>query len=376
VIGLAAGEPDFDTPAPIVEAGVRAIREGHTRYTPNAGTSELLTAICAKLKSENGLDYAPENIVVSNGAKQSIAQAVAATCGPGDQVIVPAPYWVSYPEMVRLSGAEGVILPTKVEDNFMADPEALKAAITPNTRLLILCTPSNPTGSVYTLERLKAIAEIVAAHPKLLVVADEIYEHIIYEPAKHFSFASLPGMWERTMTVNGFSKCFAMTGWRLGYLAAPKHFAQAAAKIQSQQTSGASSIAQYAAVAALEMGPAGGEEVGAMVAAFRERRDYVVDRLRQVEGIKLNSPDGAFYVMPDVSAFIGPGVEAEGFGPVPDVDRLCYYLIEKAQVALVPGDAFGIDSCLRISYAASMDTLTEALDRVCAALAPDKFTRT
>jgi len=374
VIGLAAGEPDFDTPAPIVEAGVMALRQGFTRYSPNPGTSDLINAICNKLKVENDLDYKPENIVVSNGAKQSIAQAISATCGPGDEVIIPAPYWVSYPEMVRLSGADGVVLDTKVEDNFMVTPAALEAAITPKTRMLILCTPSNPTGAVYTLERLQEIAAIVAKHPRMLVVADEIYEHIIYPPAKHYSFAALPGMWERTLTVNGFSKCFAMTGWRLGYLAAPAFFASAAARVQSQQTSGASSIAQYAGVAALEMGVAGGEPVAVMVEAFKQRRDYVVSRLQAVEGIKLNPPDGAFYVMPDVSAFFGPGVEAKNFGPVPDVDTLCRYLIEVGQVALVPGDAFGIDTCLRISYAASMETLTEALDRMCGVLNKENFT--
>eukprot|EP00242_Pyramimonas_sp_CCMP2087_P010293 CAMPEP_0198212326 /NCGR_PEP_ID=MMETSP1445-20131203/25653_1 /TAXON_ID=36898 /ORGANISM="Pyramimonas sp., Strain CCMP2087" /LENGTH=457 /DNA_ID=CAMNT_0043886745 /DNA_START=146 /DNA_END=1519 /DNA_ORIENTATION=+ len=375
VIGLAAGEPDFNTPHAIVEAGVAAIREGETRYTPNNGTSELLTAICKKFKDENGLDYNPENIVVSNGAKQSIAQGVMATCGPGDEVIIPAPYWVSYPEMVRLSGATGVILPTSVDDNFMVSPADLEAALTPSSRVLILCTPSNPTGSVYTKERLEAIAAIVAKHPRLLVISDEIYEHIIYEPAKHYSFAALPGMWERTLTVNGMSKAFAMTGWRLGYLAAPKHFAVAAARIQSQTTSGASSISQAAGVAALKLGFAGGEPVAEMVSAFEKRRDFVVERLRKIDGIKLGSPDGAFYVMPDVSAFFGPGVEALGFGPVPDVDTLCRYLIEKAQVALVPGDAFGIDTCLRISYAASMETLTEALDRLSAALQPEMFSR-
>jgi len=375
VIGLAAGEPDFDTPDAIIEAGVAAIKGGDTRYTPNNGTSDLISGICKKLEVENGLKYEPENIVVSNGAKQSIAQAVIATCGPGDEVIIPAPYWVSYPEMVRLSGATGVILPTSVDDNFMVSPADLEAAITPNTRVLILCTPSNPTGSVYTKERLEAIAKIVAQHPRLLVISDEIYEHIIYAPAEHHSFAALPGMWERTLTVNGFSKCFAMTGWRLGYLAGPKHFAVAAARIQSQTTSGASSISQVAGLAALNMGVAGGEPVAEMVKAFEERRNFVVERLRNIEGIKLGSPDGAFYVMPDVTAFFGPGVEAKDFGPIPDVDTLCRYLIEKAQVALVPGDAFGIDTCLRISYAASMETLGEALDRVSNALKPELFTR-
>eukprot|EP00238_Polyblepharides_amylifera_P000156 CAMPEP_0196572308 /NCGR_PEP_ID=MMETSP1081-20130531/2381_1 /TAXON_ID=36882 /ORGANISM="Pyramimonas amylifera, Strain CCMP720" /LENGTH=420 /DNA_ID=CAMNT_0041889585 /DNA_START=56 /DNA_END=1318 /DNA_ORIENTATION=+ len=373
VIGLAAGEPDFDTPAAIVEAGVAALREGYTRYTPNAGTSQLQAAICHKLQEENGLQYEPKHIVVSNGAKQSIAQAILATCGPGDEVVIPAPYWVSYPEMVRLSGAEGVVVPTFQEEGFLLSPDSLSAALTDRSRVLILCSPSNPTGAVYPRERLQEIAQIVSRHPRLLVISDEIYEHIIYPPAEHVSFASLPGMWDRTLTVNGFSKCFAMTGWRLGYLAAPAAFASACARVQSQQTSGASSVAQHAALAALGLGRAGGQPVQEMKEAFHARRDYVVGRLQSMEGIQLSSPDGAFYVMPDVSSFLGPSVEALSWGPVPDVDSLCRYLVEEAQVALVPGDAFGIDTCLRISYAASMEVLTEALDRIENALKPDRF---
>nr|KJB79025.1 hypothetical protein B456_013G030300 [Gossypium raimondii] len=234
VIRLAAGEPDFDTPAIIAEAGINAIREGYTRYSPNAGTLELRTAICHKLKEENGISYTPDQIVVSNGAKQSILQAVLAVCSPGDEVIIPAPYWVSYPEMARLADATPVILPTLISDNFLLDPELLESNITEKSRLLILCSPSNPTGSVYPKKLLEKIAEIVAKHPRLLVLSDEIYEHIIYAPAAHTSFASLPGMWERTLTVNGFSKAFAMTGWRLGYIAGPKNFIAACNKIQSQ----------------------------------------------------------------------------------------------------------------------------------------------
>jgi aspartate/glutamate/aspartate-prephenate aminotransferase len=234
--------------------------------------------------------------------------------------------------------------------------------------MLILCTPSNPTGAVYPLEALQAIAAVVARHPRLLVMSDEIYEHIIYPPARHHSFGTLPGMWERTLTVNGFSKAFAMTGWRMGYLAAPSWAAAAAASVQSQTTSGASSIAQRASLAALALGPAGGAPVAEMVAAFRSRRDYVAKRIAAWPGIKLASPDGAFYVMPDVAAYTGAGVSAPGFGPIPDSDTLCRYLLESALVALVPGEAFGAPGTLRISYAASMETLTEALDRCEAAL--------
>lgn len=375
IIGLAAGEPDFDTPAPIIEAGVEALRLGYTRYTPNTGTSALRKAVCAKLESENGLAYSPDEIVVSNGAKQCIWQALLATCSEGDEVVIPAPYWVSYPEMARLAGATPVIVEATPEEGFKLTPEKLRAALTPASRLLILCTPSNPTGAVYTREELESLAAVVAEHPRLLVLSDEIYEYIVYPPAQHHSFGALPGMFERTLTVNGFSKAYAMTGWRLGYLAAPRHFAKAAAVIQSQSTSGASSIAQHAAVTALGMGPGGGPLVQQMIAAFEQRRDFVTQRLQQIPGVKLAPPQGAFYVMPEVSAFAGPGIEARGFGPVPDVDTLCRYLIEKANVALVPGDAFGAPTCIRISYAASMDTLGKALDRIAAALAPENFSR-
>jgi aspartate/glutamate/aspartate-prephenate aminotransferase len=362
VIRLAAGEPDFDTPAVIAEAGINAIREGHTRYTPNAGTLELRQAICHKLKEENGIDYTPDQVVVSNGAKQSIAQAVIAVCSPGDEVIVPAPFWVSYPEMARLADATPVILPTSISNNFLLDPKLLESKITERSRVLILCSPSNPTGSVYPKELLEKIADIVAKHPRLLVICDEIYEHIIYAPATHTSFASLPGMWDRTLTVNGFSKAFAMTGWRLGYIAGPKHFITACGKVQSQFTSGASSISQKAAVAALGLGYAGGETVTNMVKAFRERRDYLVKSFSEIDGVKISEPKGAFYLFIDFSSYYGR--EAEGFGKIEDSESLCRYLLDKGQVALVPGSAFGDDTCIRISYAASLTTLQAAVERI------------
>ncbi|KDP46883.1 hypothetical protein JCGZ_24092 [Jatropha curcas] len=366
VIRLAAGEPDFDTPAIIAEAGINAIREGYTRYTPNAGTLEVRTAICHKLKEENGLSYAPNEILVSNGAKQSITQAVLAVCSPGDEVIIPAPFWVSYPEIARLADATPVILPTSISENFLLDPKLLESKITEKSRLLIICSPSNPTGSVYPKELLEEIARIVSKHPRLLVLSDEIYEHIIYAPATHTSFASLPGMWGRTLTVNGFSKAFAMTGWRLGYLAGPKHFVAACNKIQSQFTSGASSIAQKAAVAALGLGYAGGEVVSTMVKAFKERRDFLITSFGEMEGVKMSKPQGAFYLFIDLSSYYG--VEAEGFGKIEDSDSLCRYLLDKAQVAVVPGGAFGDDSCIRISYAASLTTLQAAVERIKKAL--------
>nr|E9L7A5.1 RecName: Full=Bifunctional aspartate aminotransferase and glutamate/aspartate-prephenate aminotransferase; Short=PhPPA-AT; Flags: Precursor [Petunia x hybrida]ADM67557.1 prephenate aminotransferase [Petunia x hybrida] len=366
VIRLAAGEPDFDTPAPIVEAGINAIREGHTRYTPNAGTMELRSAISHKLKEENGLSYTPDQILVSNGAKQSIIQAVLAVCSPGDEVLIPAPYWVSYPEMARLADATPVILPTSISEDFLLDPKLLESKLTEKSRLLILCSPSNPTGSVYPRKLLEQIAEIVARHPRLLVISDEIYEHIIYAPATHTSFASLPGMWDRTLTVNGFSKAFAMTGWRLGYIAGPKHFIAACNKIQSQFTSGASSISQKAAVAALGLGYAGGELVATMVKSFRERRDYLVKSFGEIEGVKISEPRGAFYLFIDLSSYYG--VEVDGFGSINNSESLCRYLLDKAQVALVPGDAFGDDTCIRISYAASLSTLQAAVERIKKAL--------
>ncbi|MED6198982.1 hypothetical protein PIB30_071764 [Stylosanthes scabra] len=368
VIRLAAGEPDFDTPAPIAEAGINAIRQGHTRYTPNAGTLQLRQAISHKLKEENGITYAPDQIVLSNGAKQSIAQALLAVCSPGDEVIIPAPYWVSYPEMARLADAIPVILPTSIHNNFLLDPKLLQSKITPRSRLLILCSPSNPTGSVYPKKLLQDIAHIVANHPRLMVISDEIYEHIIYAPATHTSFASLPGMWDTTLTVNGFSKAFAMTGWRLGYIAGPKHFVAACAKLQSQFTSGPSSIAQKAGVAALGLGYAGGEIVANMVKAFRERRDFLVKSFSAIEGIKISEPQGAFYLFIDVSSYYGK--EAEGFGRIDDSESLCRYLLDKGQVALVPGSAFGDDTCVRISYAESLSILQEAVERIKKALAP------
>ncbi|KAF5737971.1 Aspartate aminotransferase isoform 1 [Tripterygium wilfordii] len=367
VIRLAAGEPDFDTPTPIAEAGINAIREGYTRYTPNAGTQELRSAICHKLKEENGLTYTPDQILVSNGAKQSILQALLAVCSPGDEVIIPAPFWVSYPEMARLADATPVILPTRISDNFLLDPKLLRSKLSDKSRLLILCSPSNPTGSVYPKELLEEIAEMVAKHPRLLVLSDEMYEHIIYSPATHTSFASLPGMWERTLTVNGFSKAFAMTGWRLGYLAGPKHFVSACNKIQSQFTSGASSISQKAGVAALGLGYAGGEEVSKMVKAFRERRDFLIKSFGEMQGVKMSEPQGAFYLFIDLSSYYG--TKAEGFGAIEDSESLCRYLLDEGQVALVPGDAFGDDSCVRISYAASLTTLQAAVERIKNALA-------
>jgi len=363
VISLSAGEPDFDTPAPIAEAAIQAIREGFTHYTENAGMLELREAICRKLAEENGLTYEPDQILCTNGAKQAVAMAIEVLCRPEDEVLIPAPYWVSYPEMVRLAGATPVILPTSVETGYRLTPEQLEAAITERTRLLILCSPSNPTGTVYTPEELEALADVLRRHEHVYVLSDEIYEYILFD-AKHVSFASLPGMKERTITVNGFSKGFAMTGWRLGYLAAERPIVKAAAKVQSQFTSAPCSISQKAGLAALQMdkGP-----IREMVAAFRQRRDFVLERLQAIDGITCPKPEGAFYLFPQVSAFYGR--RTPDGQTITDSESLCLYLLEQCHVALVPGQAFGDPNGVRISYAASMENLAEAMRRIEAGLA-------
>jgi aspartate/glutamate/aspartate-prephenate aminotransferase len=349
----------------------------------------LKKKICEKLEKENNIKYTPDEIVLSNGAKQSVWQGVMACCSPGDEVVIPAPFWVSYPEMARLAGAEPVVVETDSSQGFLMTAEQLRGALNEKSRLLILCSPSNPSGAVYTEEQLQEIAKVVRyvyrgrcvfisladcaltsplrtrqharEHPRLVVLSDEIYEYIVYGNTKHVSFASLPGMFERTLTVNGFSKAYAMTGWRLGYLAAPKVFAKACAVIQSQSTSGASSIAQHAALAALDMGPYGGEVVHNMVVEFEKRRDYVVSRLAKMKGVKIVEPRGAFYALPDVSSVFGKSI---GGVVLENSDDVVKMLIEKANVAPVPGEAFGCPDCIRISYACSMEELKEACDRM------------
>lgn len=363
VIALSAGEPDFPTPQPIAEAGIQAIRDGFTNYTANPGMPALREAISAKFERENGLAYAPDEILCSNGAKQSVALAVHVLTGPGDEVLIPAPYWVSYPEMARFAGAEPVTLPTSAESGYRLSPDQLDKAITPQTRLVILCSPSNPTGAVYPRDELEALAGVLRTREHVFVLSDEIYEHVTFD-AEHVPFATLPGMKDRTVTVNGFSKAFAMTGWRLGYLAAPKAITKAAAKVQSQFTSAPSSISQKAGVAALEMGL---EPVREMVAAFRERRDFLLERLGALDGVRCPKPGGAFYLFPDVSAYLG--TEAPGGEAIETSDDLCFYLLEEHHVALVPGGAFGAPKGLRLSYAAAMDDLRTAMERVEAGLA-------
>lgn len=362
VVALSAGEPDFDTPKPIADAGVEAIRSGFTHYTENPGTMELREAICEKFRRDNDLDYRPEQVVCSNGAKQSLALALHALCDEGDEVLIPAPHWVSYPEMARFAGAEPVIVSTDVEDQYRLTPEALDRALTDRIRVLVLCSPSNPTGSVYPPQELEALAEVLRRYEHVYVVSDEIYEHVRYD-VEHRAFASLRDMKDRTITVNGFSKAYAMTGWRLGYMAAPQPIADASAKIQGQLTSAPSSISQKAGVAALNMSS---EPVDDMVSAFRRRRDHVLDRLRQIDGVRCPTPQGAFYLYPDVSAFFG--TEAPNGETIENSRDLCFYLLDEHHVALVPGTAFNAPEGLRLSYASSMDDLETALERIEAGL--------
>ena len=363
VIALSAGEPDFNTPAPIAEAGIQAINDGFTRYTQNPGVPELREGICAKLLRDNNLSYAPDQILCSNGAKQSVALAVAVLCAEGDEVLIPAPYWVSYPEMTRAAGATPVVMPTGVSTDYRITAEDLEAAITERTKVLIMCSPSNPTGSVYPREEMEELGEVLRRHPNVTVVSDEIYEHVIYD-AEHVPIACIEGMQERTVTVNGFSKCYAMTGWRLGYMAAPRPIVKQAAKLQGHFTSAPSSISQRAGIAALQI------DMGIihnMVAAFRERRDYALSRIDSWTGCACPKPEGAFYLFVQASQYYGRS--APSGWVISDSRSLCFYLLEEHHVALVPGDAFGDPNGFRISYAASMDDIGTALDRIEAGLA-------
>lgn len=363
VISLALGEPDFDTPDFIKEAGIEAIRQNFSRYPPISGYGDLRQAIAAKFKRDNGLEYQASQIVVSTGAKQSIVNAVLAVVDPGDEVILPTPYWVSYKEMVKLAEAEAVYVEADAERGYRFDAESLAAALSPKSRLLIFSNPCNPSGAVYSKSELEKIAEVVASHPELLVISDEIYELIRFEGA-HTSFAGLPGMYERTITVNGLSKGFAMTGWRLGYLGAPQWISSACDKIQGQFTSAACSITQRAAIAAVKADPS---RVDYMVEAFDRRRKLVMKLMADIPGFKAQMPGGAFYVFPDIRFWLGKKVGGKSINSSED---FCAYLLETAHVALVPGDAFGSPQALRISYATSEERLTMAFERIRAALVP------
>ena len=363
VINMSVGEPDFNTPDHIKTAAKKAVDDNWSRYSPVPGYADLREAIVAKLKNENGLDYTTDEILVSNGAKQSVCNAVMALVDDGEEVIIPTPYWVSYPQMVLLAGGKPVFVNAGFEQNFKITPEQLEKAITPKTRMLILCSPSNPTGSVYSKEELKSLAEIILKHEDLYVLADEIYEHINYI-GHHASIAQFPGMKERTIIINGVSKAYAMTGWRIGYMAAPQWIVKGCNKLQGQYTSGPCSVSQKAAVAAYVESQQCVEE---MRVAFERRRDLIVELARQISGLEVNKPEGAFYLFPKCSSFFGKKT-AEGREIATSSD-LAMYLLEEAHVATVGGDAFGDAECFRMSYATSDDNIREAMKRIAAALA-------
>ena len=362
VINLSVGEPDFNTPDHIKEAAKKAIDENYSRYSPVPGYPDLKNAIVAKLKNENGLDYKPSQILCSNGAKQSVCNAIMALINSGDEVIIPAPYWVSYPEMVKMAEGTPVIVSAGIEQDFKITPEQLEAAITPKTKALILCSPSNPTGSVYTKEELAGLSAVLAKHPQVIVIADEIYEHINYIGA-HQSIAQFPEMKERTVIVNGVSKAYAMTGWRIGFIAGPEWIVKACNKLQGQYTSGPCSVSQKAA----EVAYTGTQEpVKEMQKAFQRRRDLIVKLAKEVPGFEVNVPQGAFYLFPKCDAFFG---KSNGERKIADSDDLAMYLLEEAHVACVGGASFGAPECIRMSYATSDENIVEAIRRIKEALA-------
>ena len=362
VINMSVGEPDFNTPDDIKAAAKKAIDENWSRYSPVPGYADLRKAIVNKLKNENGLDYTINEILVSNGAKQSVCNTVMALVNDGEEVIIPAPYWVSYPQMVKLAGGEPVIVNAGFEQDFKMTPEQLEAAITPKTRMLILCSPSNPTGSVYSKEELAALAEVIKRHEDLFVLADEIYEHINYI-GHHESIAQFPGMKERTIIVNGVSKAYAMTGWRIGYIAAPEWIVKGCNKLQGQYTSGPCSVSQKAAEAAYTLDQGCVEE---MRQAFERRRDLIVKLASEIPGLEVNKPEGAFYLFPKCSSFYGKRC---GERMINNSNDLAMYLLEEGHVATVGGDAFGDPDCFRMSYATSDENICEAMRRIKEALA-------
>ena len=357
VINLSVGEPDFNTPDHIKDAAKRAIDENFSRYSPVPGYMDLREAIVAKLKNENGLDYSVNEVLVSNGAKQSVCNTVMALVNDGEEVIIPAPYWVSYPQMVKLAGGVPVIVEAGFEQNFKMTPQQLEAAITPKTRMIILCSPSNPTGSVYSQEELAALAEVIKRHNDLFVLADEIYEHINYT-GRHASIAQVPGMKERTIIVNGVSKAYAMTGWRIGYIAAPEWIVKGCNKLQGQYTSGPCSVSQKAALAAYT---ASQQCVEDMRVAFERRRNLIVELAKDIPGLEVNVPEGAFYLFPKCSNFFG---KTDGTRVINSSTDLAMYLLEVGHVATVAGDAFGDPQCFRMSYATSDDNIRESMRRI------------
>jgi len=365
VINLSIGEPDFDTPDHVKEAAKEAIDQNYSHYTPVPGYPELRQAIVNKLKRDNQLEYTVDQIVVSTGAKQSLANAIMCLVNPGEEVLIPAPYWVSYKEMIKLAGGTGVFIDSNVKTDFKVSPAQIEAAMTPKTKVFMFSSPCNPSGTVYNFEELKAFAEVFARHPQVFIISDEIYENINFT-GKHFSIASFPEIFDRVILINGLSKGFAMTGWRLGYMASNKEIAKACDKLQGQITSATCSITQRAAIVAMNTNPAESNDIKLMVEAFKYRRDLAISLLREIPGINLNLPDGAFYLFPEVTMYYG---KKFGERVILSGSDLCDYLLDTAYVAMVPGAAFGSPDCIRFSYATSEDNLREAIKRISEALA-------
>jgi aspartate aminotransferase len=361
VIGLSLGEPDFDTPEFIKNAAIQAVQDNWNSYSPVDGYADLKSAICNKFKRDNNLDYNPNQIVVSTGAKQSIANVCMVLLDPEDEVLLPAPYWVSYSAIATLSEAKSIIIPSSIDNDFKITPEQLEAAITPKTKLVMFNSPNNPSGTIYTEEEYRALGKVLEKYPNIFILSDEIYEHINYG-VPHFSIASIPELYDRTITVNGVAKAFAMTGWRIGYIGAPEWLAKACNKMQGQITSGANCIAQRATIAAVD---AQVSQIQYMVDEFAKRRKIIIELLNKIPGIKINRPQGAFYVFPDVSYYFGKVLSGK---KINDASDFALYLLENAHVATVTGDAFGNADCIRISYAASEKNIRIAIDRIAKAL--------
>ncbi|NIK91325.1 pyridoxal phosphate-dependent aminotransferase [Mangrovimonas sp. CR14] len=361
IIGLSLGEPDFNTPDFIKEAAIQAVNDNYNSYSPVDGYVDLKEAVCLKFKRDNGLDYKPNQIVVSTGAKQSIANVAQVLLNPGDEVLLPAPYWVSYSAIATLCEATYKEIPSSIENDFKITPEQLEAAISPKTKMIFFNSPNNPSGTIYSEEEYRALAKVLEKYPDIYILSDEIYEHISYG-AKNFSFAAIPNMYDRTITVNGLAKAFAMTGWRIGYIGAPEWIAKACTKMQGQITSGTNCIAQRAAITALTESP---ERIQFMVEEFKERRNLILQLLGDIEGFQCNVPEGAFYVFPNVSAFFGKTFRGKTINTASD---FAMYLLEEANVATVTGEAFGNSNCIRISYAASTEQIIEAVRRIKEAL--------
>ncbi|WP_374958549.1 pyridoxal phosphate-dependent aminotransferase [Gilvibacter sp.] len=362
IIGLSLGEPDFTVPEFVKEAAIQAVKDDYHSYTPVDGYGELKQAIITKFERDNGLHYNPAQIVVSTGAKQSLSNLAMVLLNPGDEVLLPAPYWVSYSDISKLAGGVPVVIPSTIETDFKVTPEALEAAITPKTRMMIYSSPCNPSGSVYSKEELRALADVLAKYPDIIVISDEIYEHINFV-GQHTSMASFEDMYDRTVVVNGVSKAFSMTGWRIGYIGAPEWIARACNKMQGQVTSGANCIAQRATIDALTNNP---DKIQYMIDAFKERRQLVLELVNDIPGFKANEPEGAFYVFPDISAYFGKTLNGK---TIENATDFSLFLLEEANVATVTGVAFGDPNCIRISYAASEQDIREALRRIKEAVA-------